>query len=68
MAGTSMTTMKIDPQVRDRLRALHPDLTLNDAVAALLDAAEADSKRARALAFASRIEDVHGDALRRLGE
>lgn len=34
------TTIKIDREVRDRLRENHPDMTLSDAVSAALDAEE----------------------------
>lgn len=34
------TTMKIEQEVRDRLRSRHPDMTLSDAVSAALDAEE----------------------------
>ena len=34
------TTIRIDPEVRDRLREQHPDMTLSDAVSAALDAEE----------------------------
>ncbi|MEZ5283082.1 MAG: hypothetical protein R2770_21710 [Acidimicrobiales bacterium] len=62
-----MTTIKVSTETRDRLRAMFPDATMDDAVNAACDALADQQMLERLDAIAAKVMTVHGEALDRLG-